>query len=112
MLQFTTHPVLVPHRSASVDDVFLLFNVRTSNVGFLVAEIRGPDGDALSGFGLDDAVPIRGNSLAAAASWNDGNTSSLSSLEGTLVTVTVAMVDTELFSLELGAPLHYLLRGL
>eukprot|EP01051_Picozoa_sp_SAG22_P002437 SAG22_NODE_109_length_19706_cov_464.723772_2_plen_101_part_00 len=41
----------------------LLFNVKTSNVGFLIAELRGPDGTALAGFSLDDAVPIRGNSL-------------------------------------------------
>jgi hypothetical protein len=38
-------------------------------------------------------VPIRGNSLAAAASWGGGNVSSLSSLEGVLVSVAVAMVD-------------------
>jgi hypothetical protein len=34
----------VPHRNASVRDALLLFNVKTSNVGFLIAELRGPGG--------------------------------------------------------------------
>jgi len=117
MPRFVTRSLLVPHGR----NVALLFNVRTSNVGYLVAELRGADGRAINGFHLNASVPIRGNSLAAAASWYTGNisncqctssgsgcdtqdckhTSSLDSLGGSRVSVMVAFVDAELYSLEL-----------
>eukprot|EP01048_Picozoa_sp_COSAG05_P009176 COSAG05_NODE_736_length_7639_cov_70.224005_5_plen_712_part_00 len=116
MPHFVTRSLLVPCGR----NVALLFNVRTSNVGYLVVELRGADGRAINGFHLNDSVPIRGNSLAAAASWYTGNisncqctssgsgcntkdcnhTSSLDSLEGSRISVMVAMVDAELYSLE------------
>ena len=98
------------HTSIQVLDAGEYFEIRkaTSNVGFAVVELRSPDsGQPLAGFSFNQSDLIRGNTLSAAASWGHGQAGSLVALRGTLVTVAVAMTDSDLFSLwfgEIAAP--------
>ena len=81
----------------------LLLNVKTSNVGFVVVELRNASsGLALPGFELNASDPIRTNSVAAAASWRGGELRSLESFKGEELVVVVAMADAQLFSLWFG----------
>ena len=100
--QMATQPVRVPG-SSSVTKPYLLLNIQTSSVGFAVVELRNPDtGQALEGFSFNKSDLIRGNTLAAAASWDNGQVGSLDSFRGKLVTVAVAMADSDLFSVWFG----------
>jgi hypothetical protein len=100
MPQLATKPMRVPTTSG---EPFLVLNIRTSNVGFALIELRDPtSGAPLPGFMFNESDLIRGNTLSAAASWNHGEVSSLAAMQRDMVTVAVAMADTELFSLHLG----------
>jgi hypothetical protein len=50
---------------------------------------------------LGEADALKGNAIAAVASWNGGQQSSLSSWAGKMVSFKVAMADARLFSLRL-----------
>ena len=76
----------------------LYLNVKTSNVGFAVIELRGTNGAPLPGLALGDSDPIRGNSLAAGASWGNGTRRALH-VPAQAAAVVVAMADAQLFSL-------------
>ena len=76
----------------------LYLNVKTSNVGFAVVELRGINGTPLPGLALGDSDPIRGNSLAAGASWGNGTRRALH-VPAQAAAVVVAMADAQLFSL-------------
>ena len=83
-----------------VGGVQLLLNVETSVAGFVAAEIM-QQGAPVAGMELDQADQIKGNSVAAVASWGGGTLASLSKLAGQQVQVRVAMTDAKLFSLRL-----------
>ena len=61
----------------------------------------GRDLAEASGMGLEQADQIKGNSVAAVASWGGGTLASLSKLAGQQVQVRVAMMDAKLFSVRL-----------
>lgn len=74
-----------------------MLNLKTSNVGFAVVELRAPSGTALPGFEMNASDPIRANSVRARASWNRGTRTF--SVPGGEVVVVVAFADAELYSL-------------
>ena len=92
MPHFVTKPMTVPN-----GEVSLLLNIKTSNVGFAVVELRTTSGSALPGFEWNASDPIRANSVGARASWNRG-TRTFSVPDGEVV-VAVAFADAELYSL-------------
>ena len=92
MPHFVTKPITVPD-----GEVSLLLNIKTSNVGFAVVELRTRSGSALPGFELNASDPIRANSVGARASWNRG-ARTFSVPDGEVVVV-VAFADAELYSL-------------
>ena len=106
MPHLVTKPLLVATDapSSSTDKILsLLLNVKTSNVGYVVVELRNASsGLALPGFELNASDPIRANSVAAAASWCGGKLRSLEAFRGEDLVVVVAMADTQLFSLWFG----------
>jgi hypothetical protein len=106
MPRLVTKPLVVPTASTRLGDkqqLALLLNVQTSNVGFVVVELRNAsDGRALLGYELSASDPIRANSVAAAASWAQGSLNTLEPLRGSELQVVVAMADAQLFSLWFG----------
>ena len=95
-----TKPVRVP---SSIAEPYLLLNIRTSNVGFALVELRNPEsGQPIEGFSFKKSDLIRGNTLSAAASWDHGKAGSLVALRDKMVTVAVAMADSDLFSVQFG----------
>ena len=81
--------------------VELVVNTETSVVGSVSVGILDENGDSISGFSVEDADPIQGNTVNAVASWGGGVTASLSDLAGKTIQIQVAMRDAKLYSLEL-----------
>ncbi len=81
-----------------VGGVELLVNMETSVAGFVAVEVLS-GGRAIVGF--DRADRLKGNAIAAVASWDEGATASLSALAGTAVSFRVTLADAKLYSLRL-----------
>ena len=73
-------------------------NMKTSVAGFVAVGIE-KDGVEVAGFGLADANRLKGNAVAAKATWGSGH-ASLNSLVGQQVSFRVAMADSSLYSLD------------
>ena len=90
-----------------------MLNMETSVAGFVVTEVQvqvqvqASDAEsqgswkAAGGFSLQDADPVQGSSLSAAASWRSGSMASLSKFSGESVKLRVAMADSRLFAIRL-----------
>ena len=87
----------VTHISGGVQ---LIVNTETSVVGSVSVSILDESGASVPGFSNPD--PIKGNTVNAVASWNDGLIESLSDLAGKTIRLEVSMRDAKLYSLELG----------
>ena len=77
----------------------LVLNVNTSAPGELRVAILDADGNAIGGFGLDDARIVNGNYLAKTVEWKDGN-SYLSGLSGKPVRLQFEGRGTKLYSFQ------------
>ena len=67
-----------------------------------MVELQDPgSGQPLDGFAFCQSDPIQGNTLSAAGSWGVGNATRVG-FRGKLVTVAVAMTDSDLFSIQFG----------
>lgn len=80
--------------------VQLFANVITSVAGFVAFELRNAS-TPIAGYELESADRLKGNAIAAAASWRSGSLSTLAPLSGQAVHVHVALADARLFSLRL-----------
>jgi hypothetical protein len=88
--EFATRPVTFAGRELAV-------NFSTGAAGGLQVEIQDPDGTALPGFGLADAVEQVGDEIARVVRWKgDGD---LAALAGRPVRLRFVMRDADLFSL-------------
>ena len=75
----------------------LTINYSTSAAGEIRVELQAPNGRPLSGFCLDDCLPIVGDHIERTVKWKKG--SDLSSLAGKPVRLRFVMLDSDLFSL-------------
>ncbi len=74
----------------------LELNFDASAGGEVRAEIQKPDGEPIPGYALEDAKPMKGNSICRRASWS-GDTA-LSELAGTAVSIRFQMRDAKLYA--------------
>ncbi|MCP5538665.1 MAG: hypothetical protein H7A52_00775 [Akkermansiaceae bacterium] len=72
-------------RPVPVDGTSLRLNADTGALGLLRTGLADESGQAIPGFGLEDAVPFQGNATSAEIAWKSG--ASLASLRGKTVTV-------------------------
>ena len=106
---FTTTSVTVPSDCPAPEKnithikggVELIVNTETSVVGKVSVGILDQKGKSISGFSIEDADPIQGNTVDAVASWGGGVIASLSNLSTASIQIQVAMRDAKLYSLEL-----------
>jgi len=77
--------------------VELYVNMQTSVVGWVAVEVVGQPS-----FALVNADKLKGGAIDAVASWQRGESASLSALAGKKVQLKVAMADAKLYSLRLG----------
>lgn len=81
-----------------VGGVELRVNMETSVAGFVAVEVL-QQGRAVDAFRRADR--LKGNAIAAVASWDEGATASLSALAGEVVSFRVTLADAKLYSLRL-----------
>ena len=75
----------------------LSLNFATSAAGGIRVEVQSPEGKALPGYSLDDAVETIGNEIERVVRWKGGT--SVASLAGKPVRLRLAMKDARLYSL-------------
>jgi len=80
--------------------VAVAVNFVTSVAGFVAVGVQDAHGAEVAGFGLADANRLKGNAVAAAASWGSSGSSSVDELVGRQVAFRVAMADSSLYSLD------------
>ena len=82
--------------------VALAVNFVTSVAGFVAVGVQEAQhgGAEAVGFGLADANRLKGNAIAATASWGSSGSSSMDAFVGKEVAFRVAMADSSLYSLD------------
>ena len=82
--------------------VALAVNFVTSVAGFVAVGVQDAEsgGAEAAGFGLADANRLKGNAVAATASWGSSGSSSMDAFVGKEVAFRVAMADSSLYSLD------------
>ena len=108
--EFWTTAISVPAGCPQMGELQLRVNLVTGVAGYVTIAVEAADGlPAPPGgtfCGLAQANLLKGNAVAAVASWAprgaaDGSTASLAPWAGRLVSLRVEMVDAKLFSLRI-----------
>jgi hypothetical protein len=86
-------------RPIAVDGKKLFANVKVAEGGALRIGLSDSDGAALPGFGIEDCLPLPGDSTAAQVSWKGGD---LSSLKGKTVRLAIEGANAKLYSFFFG----------
>eukprot|EP00932_Pfiesteria_piscicida_P001809 SRR837773.11758.p1 GENE.SRR837773.11758~~SRR837773.11758.p1 ORF type:complete len:186 (-),score=34.03 SRR837773.11758:72-629(-) len=95
----TTFPLLPP--SNCTQGVVLRLNFQASAAGFLAAEVKDSIGLVLSGYELGNSDVLRGSSLGAVVTWNEGKNMTLPPDVKGAVQIKVAFTAAKLYSLRL-----------
>ena len=97
------HAVFPPGSNGTglVGGVQLRLNVETSVAGFVVVEVLDRKGEPVAGMAAGDADRIKGSTVGAVASWQQGALATLSRLAGQPIQLRVLMADARLFAIRL-----------
>ena len=76
----------------------LYLNYATSAAGEIRVEIQNIDGTTIEGLSLDESLPIIGNEIKRAVSWQEK--SNLHDLSGTVIRLKIRLKDASLYSLK------------
>ena len=76
----------------------LEFNLNASALGYLAVEIQDEEGSPISGYRLNESLPIDRNRLAAPARWRSGKT--VAELQGRTIRLHVAMRSCKLYAFQ------------
>jgi hypothetical protein len=76
----------------------LILNFSSSAAGVIQVEFQDKNGRQISGFALEDCLPIFGDTIERIVSWTNG--SDLSSLEGKTVRLRFLIKDADLYSMK------------
>jgi hypothetical protein len=74
----------------------LVLNCSTSAAGSLRVEIQNPDGNTLTGFGLQDCTPVIGDGIEQIVGWKENP--ALGDLSGEPVRLRFEMIECDLYS--------------
>lgn len=89
--EFVTKPIIFSGRE-------LQLNFATSAGGSVRFELQNPEGQAHTGFGLDDCAELIGNEITRAVNWTSG--ADLSKLAGQPVRLRCVLQDADLYAIQ------------